>query len=117
RFWFTNPGFDNGYALRLASGSLQETKFHRWESGFRDEGPVLKLTYLVPGATPRLEVRRTGSNIRVQWPIEHTGFTVESSGDLSNWAPVTNSVSTNASVSLVDLPLSQTQQFFRLKGP
>src|SRR6185436_5229052 len=82
RFWFANPVFDYGYALRLAAGSKQETKFDRWESGFRENGPVLKLIYLLPGATPRLEAVPVGANVRLQWPVDHSGYQVEATSDL-----------------------------------
>jgi hypothetical protein len=50
RFWFDNPSLDHGYALRLAPGAKGELKFRRGESDLRDGGPVLTLTYDLPGA-------------------------------------------------------------------
>src|SRR6185436_11492492 len=83
QFWFANPSVDYGYALRLAAGSRAEAKFKRWESGLRAEGPVLQLTYLVPGATPRLEIRRTGGTLTLMWPVGAAGTTLESASALS----------------------------------
>ena len=118
RFWFANPGFDYGYALRLAAGSRQETKFDRWESGFRENGPVLKLTYLLPGASPRLEAISIGGNVRLLWRADHTGYRIEGSSDLSSgWTLLTNSVSSNATVNSVNVPSAGGPQFFRLTKP
>jgi len=118
RFWFANPAFDFGYALRLAAGSRQETKFDRWESGFRENGPVLKLTYLLPGATPRLEAVLVGADLRLRWPVEQSGFHVEAASDPSGgWAPLNLAVSTNATLNYFDVPAPTAQQFFRLAKP
>jgi cytochrome c peroxidase len=118
RFWFDNPGVDYGYALRFEAGSRQETKFGRWEQGLRDEGPVLSLTYLLPGATPRIDIQRAGPNVRLQWPIEHTGFAVETSTALAGgWTPLGTVPSTNAILHFLDFTPTGPQQFFRLTKP
>jgi hypothetical protein len=49
RFWFANPQVDYGYALRLAAGSSQGTKFDSAERLLGEHGPVLTLTYALPG--------------------------------------------------------------------
>jgi hypothetical protein len=118
RFWFDNPAYDYGYALRLAAGSQQETKFARWESGVRAEGPVLKLTYLLPGATPRLDIQRTGTNVRVQWPIEYTNFFVEASATATGgWVNYDVPASTNSGFNFLDLSPGAEAQYFRLSKP
>jgi DNA-binding beta-propeller fold protein YncE len=118
RFWFEYPGVDYGYALRLAAGSRQETKFGRWEQGLRDEGPALSLTYLLPGATPQIAVQRSGSNVRLEWPIEHSGFTLETTTTLpGGWAPVGIVPSMNAAINFLDVTPTAPQQFFRLSKP
>lgn len=109
---------DYGYALRLAAGSRQETKFERWEQALRDDGPVLSLTYLLPGATPRIDIHRAGPNVRLQWPVEHTGFSVETTTALpGGWTLLGTVPSTNATVNFVDLTPAGPQQFFRLTRP
>ena len=50
RFWLDHPAVDYGYALRLLPGTLHEARFEATEPGFRDDGPVLRLTYRVAGA-------------------------------------------------------------------
>lgn len=118
RFWFANPAFDFGYALRLAAGSSQETRFERWEQGFREDGPVLELTYLLPGAAPRLEARATPGGVRLQWPVEHSGFALESSASPeTGWALHGATAATNATWSYVDVLSGSPQRFFRLTRP
>ncbi|MCB1034946.1 MAG: beta-propeller fold lactonase family protein, partial [Acidobacteria bacterium] len=48
RFFFDNPSFDHGHALRLAAGSANETRFEGVEQELMDHGPVLTLTYRLP---------------------------------------------------------------------
>ena len=118
RFWFANPTFDFGYALRLAGGSRQETKFARWESGFRENGPVLQITYLAPGAMPQLRAVPVGPNLRLQWPLEHSGYRIETSSDLSGgWTSLNNSISTNEALNYIEVATPNAQQFFRLTKP
>jgi len=116
RFWFDNPAFDYGYALRLAAGA-QETKFTRWEHGVRAHGPVLQLTYLLPGATPKLELQNLGATLRLQWPIEHLGFRLEVSPALGPWTDYGSAPSTNTSSYFVDVPVTAREQYFRLAKP
>jgi len=51
RFWFANPQVDYGYALRLAAGSSQGTKFGSAEQSLGEHGPILTLTYTLPGGS------------------------------------------------------------------
>jgi hypothetical protein len=51
RFWFANPTMDFGYALQLAAGATQETKFHGSEEELKQSGPVLTLTYTLPATS------------------------------------------------------------------
>ena len=116
RFWFDNPTFDYGYGLRLAAGA-QETKFSRWEQGVHANGSVLKLTYLLPGAIPKLELQSQGATLRLQWPIEHTGFRLEAAPALGQWTNYGSAPSTNAGSFFVDVPVTAREQYFRLSRP
>lgn len=51
RFWLANPALDFGYALQLAAGATQETKFHAVEEELKQSGPVLTLTYTLPATS------------------------------------------------------------------
>jgi hypothetical protein len=51
RFWLANPSLDFGYALQLAAGATQETKFHAMEEELKQSGPVLTLTYTLPATS------------------------------------------------------------------
>src|SRR5262249_14898305 len=48
RFWLAHPANDFGYALQLAAGATQETKFRAGEDELEQFGPVLTLTYALP---------------------------------------------------------------------
>ncbi len=117
RFWFDNPTCDYGYGLRLASGS-QETKFERWESSIHQGGPVLKLTYLLPGVQPKLELQKTGLSLRLQWPIEYADYNLEAaSSPIGVWTLYVGPVSTNAQVNFVDVSPASAPAYFRLVKP
>ena len=117
RFWFDNPICDYGYGLRLATGA-QETKFSRWEQSVHANGPVLKLTYLIPGAMPKLELQKMGASLRLQWPIEHAGFRLETApGALGQWTNYGPAFSTNATSYFVDVSITVREQYFRLSKP
>ncbi len=62
RFWLENPSLDRGYALRLTPGAAGEMKFQRSESEQRAGGPVLTLTYTLPGATGGRSFQRGDCN-------------------------------------------------------
>jgi DNA-binding beta-propeller fold protein YncE len=51
RFWLAHPANDFGYALQLAAGATQETKYHAAEEELRQFGPVLTITYALPATT------------------------------------------------------------------
>ncbi|HEX4825081.1 MAG TPA: hypothetical protein VFV19_12305 [Candidatus Polarisedimenticolaceae bacterium] len=48
RFWLAHPANDYGYALQLAAGAQQETKFRASEDELKQFGPVLTITYALP---------------------------------------------------------------------
>jgi hypothetical protein len=114
RFWLNNPSYDFGYGLRLAAGSRLETRFERWEKGFRDSGPALKITYLIPDAAPALEITTTQSGLRLSWPVEHVGYALETAGRPDGGWTGYGPVSTNTVSYFVDIPPIELQQFFRL---
>ena len=68
------------------------------------------IAYFWP-APPTLSVQKTGASLTLTWSADAAGYTLESAGDLASgpWTAVPN-VTTNS----VTLPLSSTNQFFRL---
>ncbi len=70
RFWLDNPAVDYGYALRLLPGTLHDVRYQATEPGFRDAGPLLRITYQLAGACTGL--------------LFADGF---ESGDASAWVP------------------------------
>lgn len=65
RFWLANPADDYGYALQLAAGATQESKFHAVEEELKQNGPVLTITYTLPATSspPPPEVSSTASGM------------------------------------------------------
>ena len=64
-------------------------------------------------APPTLSVQRTGALVNLTWPDSASGYVLETAGNVSGgpWNPVPG-VTTNA----VTLPISRTNQFFRLRN-
>ena len=121
RFWLANPSVDYGYALRLAPGSRAETKFGRWESGLRADGPVLRLTYLLPGASPTLHARLNGITLLLTWAMEPSNFSLQSAPAPDGpWTPVLTAPAPNNGTNTVGVPItgvSASEKYFRLAAP
>ena len=94
RFWFDHPSLDYGYAFRQGAGATQEMKFGRSETGFRERGPVLTLTYELP-LPPSLAgptVNPDGSvDLRLAGKAGRT-YRVEYSTNFVFWQELTNGV-------------------------
>ncbi|HXJ55184.1 MAG TPA: cytochrome c peroxidase [Verrucomicrobiae bacterium] len=118
RFWFTNPSVDYGYGLRLTSGSNLETKFARWESGVHADGPVLQLTYLVPGATPRLGIQRLDNAVTLTWPVDPAETVLESASALTGpWNAVNGAPTVINGTNTMTRSPDSSGEFFRLVLP
>lgn len=68
---------------------------------------------LLPTTQPTLSYTNSGGNLTLAWPLNVTGWTLESSTNLSvanSWNPVPGVVSNSVSV-----PMTSSQEFFRLK--
>jgi uncharacterized repeat protein (TIGR02543 family) len=63
-------------------------------------------------APPALTIQQAGSSVNLAWPANASDYVLESSGNVSTgpWTPVSG-VTTNS----VTLPISGTNQFFRLR--
>jgi hypothetical protein len=69
-----------------------------------------------------LKLNLTNTNTIISWPIYPTGFRLEATTNLAppvSWASVSAPVfvDTNSSQNLVTVPISETNQFFRLQRP
>ncbi len=66
-----------------------------------------------------LSIVRSGSNVVISWPLAPTGFNLYSTPSLSaaNWTVVNVSPSVSNGRSVVTLPISPGNQFFRLQRP
>ncbi|MEW6160461.1 MAG: hypothetical protein AB1813_23765 [Verrucomicrobiota bacterium] len=118
RFWFDNPSVDYGYALRLGLNSTAGAKFERWESGLKQHGPVLQITYLLPGARPKLVARSTANGVEIRWPSEPDNFVLQSAPDIAGpWSDVTQSPIIVGPNKTLVFPATTEKQFFRLLMP
>ncbi|MEO7297605.1 MAG: hypothetical protein ABI042_03400 [Verrucomicrobiota bacterium] len=51
----------------------------------------------------------------MNWPIEHSGYSIESTADITGgWTPFAVVVTTNATQFFFDVPAPPAQRFFRL---
>ena len=69
-----------------------------------------------------LSIAQTNTNAVISWPLAPSGFELQAATNLSPpvvWSPVATpaSVDTNASEDVVVVPVSSTNQFFRLQRP
>lgn len=116
RFWFANPAVDYGHAVRFASAATaQELKFERGESGLRDHAPSLRITYLLPGAPPRLEAEARGGQVELRWPAEFSGWVLESARDVAGpWAEAPAAPLSQGGQLVLQMAVDQDRQFLRL---
>lgn len=79
------------------------------------------LTYTVGFAPPRLTIAKTApAEALLQWPTNHTGFTVQSSlrlGSGSLWQPFAGAITVNSTNFSVSVSATNAARFFRLRRP
>ncbi len=71
-----------------------------------------------PVPVPTLQITNTSTQIQIAWPTPSTGFSLQTSTNLSstnNWSAVTNSPANSGSQFVVALPMSPVPQYFRLR--
>lgn len=117
RFWFDNPTVDYGYAVRLASTATQDLKFERAESGLQQHGPVLQVTYLIPGALPRVNVTRANGRVQLRWSAAGNWRLESCDTFLSGWAPSSAVPRPDGPDWLLEITPGTRQEFFRLAAP
>jgi len=70
---------------------------------------------------PTLSVLRTGENVTVFWPaVDTAGFALEQAGPLgapAGWVTNSATVTDDGANKSVNLPATNSQQFFRLRRP
>ncbi len=69
------------------------------------------------GGSPQLSITRSGTNVAIGWPNSFTNFQLQATSRLPapQWSDVTNKAVTNGTVKVVTLPITATNQFFRLQ--
>jgi hypothetical protein len=76
----------------------------------RDDG-LQAVRLMVTHTPPQIFIQNAGSEFHLLYGTNYTGYTVQSSPDLTNWS--TFSTGTN----VVPLSLTNPSQFFRLSKP
>ncbi|MDB6065698.1 MAG: Conserved repeat domain protein [Pedosphaera sp.] len=68
---------------------------------------------------PMLSLTTKAANLTISWPNSASGFSLESTGDLTStkWTPIVTTPVTNVSDITVTVPFSGSQQFYRLRLP
>jgi hypothetical protein len=72
--------------------------------------------------TMPLSITQSNGNAVISWPLAPAGFQLQSTGGITppmTWSPVANAVAvdTNANVNAVTVPITGTNEFFRLQRP
>lgn len=72
---------------------------------------------LITQLSPQLTVTPSGANVLLSWPASAASFQLQANTSLisSNWVTITPSLSTNGSVISALVPITGSQNFFRLK--
>ena len=67
---------------------------------------------------PKLSILRNDAQITLSWPTSSSGFTLQGTTTLgTNWVDITTNLTTNGPALRATLPISEQQQFFRLRQP
>jgi hypothetical protein len=84
-----------------------------------DEGIwATRITQLIVTIPPQLAIAPAGTNVLVSWPRVATGFQLQSATNLDApvvWSGVTQTLSTNGGTISALVPVSGSQQYFRLQ--
>ncbi|TAK98395.1 MAG: LamG domain-containing protein [Verrucomicrobia bacterium] len=75
--------------------------------------------FAVTSAPPVLAISQSDGYVTLSWPTQSAGFALESRTNLApgDWLSVSNVPATNGQTISATLPVSATQQFFRLNKP
>ena len=69
---------------------------------------------------PTLQISAATNQIQLAWPASAVGFILESNADLRNaqgWKPVTNAPAPSGNQWVIQVPASDSMNFYRLSGP
>ena len=100
-------------SIQIRSGVLSKAEMAAL-GGPSVRGLPLVVAVPAPPPTASLTIRRTGNTVSILWPVNVTGYTLESTPSLMNptWTPVSG-VSGNCAT----VAISEGAQFFRLINP
>jgi hypothetical protein len=126
---FTSPGA--GFSLRIITvpnGDIVEDEVAAGSGLYRASATLTSGAWLMqvaafkaaaPAGPPRLSIFLTATNTTlILWPSTPAGFALQANSQLGtlDWASVTNSVGVIGGQNYVVVPLSNRQEFYRLKS-
>jgi hypothetical protein len=111
----SNTGlYGNMAELIIYSNRLSNAEFVQANAYLASRYGLTLAAFAQPGlGAPTISVSKSGNNIILSWPVNFTGFTLESKSSLNavSWTPIV----TNPPNNQVILPASTGTQFFRLR--
>jgi hypothetical protein len=78
--------------------------------------PYLARAYL---ERPYLSILRSGADVRLSWPTFYESFVLQqnpSAANPSSWSPANYPLTTNGAIKSSTIPITPSNQFFRLIG-
>jgi len=109
-----------GYAgSRFTNNTPQLSGFDAYKMSLYVDFALMKLS-VVDASPPRPSldfVQVDASTLQLSWPTSAVGYALESTTNLpaQAWSPVTNSVTTNGDFLIVELSITGSRQFYRLR--
>jgi len=109
-----------GYAgRRFTNNTPQLSGFDTYKMSLYVDFALMRLT-VVDASPPRPTldvVQLDAASIELSWPTNAVGYVLESATNLpaQAWSPVTNSVTTNGDFIFVELSITESMQFYRLR--
>ena len=109
-----------GYAgRRFTNNTPQLSGFDSYKMSLYVDFALMRLT-VVDASPPRpiLDFAQVdAATLHISWPTNALGYVLESATDLpaQAWSPVTNSIATNGEFFFVELGITGSRQFYRLR--
>ena len=80
--------------------------------------PLITGSYFQPEMKDTPTISKSGGQVTVSWPLFLTGYTLESSGDLTGpWVSETPSIVETSTQFQTTMPVTETKKFWRMRRP
>lgn len=105
----------NPWIVGGTGGQLPTMNPFQSQPGGENDGFLVKLSL----RDARVQISRSGQNVTLSWPAEATDYVLETTTSLpaASWATVTNTPTVTTNERSVQLPLTGTAKYFRLRRP